>query len=313
MPGRTMNVFSVELMDALDALMDRVDTIRPCAASCVTSGKPAFLAGADLEMVRGYTVSARSLTAIRCSSCVGAWAASSCAWKRRQALGGRSQRHRHGGRPGAGHGLPGPPRSDDAAHPARPARSALGPAARCGRHAAPAPPGRLRSRLVAAAEWSIDEPAGSGRARRVQRLCRPTACWTRRARWRVDCRSFLTTLPSSSPHLAQADVPAHSPATRARAGPVSTASAMPTSATIRPTIPSSTACCAAHGNPAGSNGDRDVAVPAPDGGSGGGQHGAHAVPESPTRRARVGTAARAARRSMVVGPLSPAWRRGRRP
>ena len=54
MADRTMNVFSAGLMDALDALMDRVDA-DPAVHSCVlTSAKPGFLAGADLVMVRGY-------------------------------------------------------------------------------------------------------------------------------------------------------------------------------------------------------------------------------------------------------------------
>ncbi|HRH85229.1 MAG TPA: enoyl-CoA hydratase-related protein [Rubrivivax sp.] len=62
MGERTMNVFSVELMDALDALMDRVDA-DPGVRSCViTSGKSSFLAGADLEMVRGYCDAARTRT-----------------------------------------------------------------------------------------------------------------------------------------------------------------------------------------------------------------------------------------------------------
>lgn len=62
MAERTMNVFSVELMDALDALMDRVDA-DPAVHSCViTSGKSSFLAGADLEMVRGYCDAARTRT-----------------------------------------------------------------------------------------------------------------------------------------------------------------------------------------------------------------------------------------------------------
>src|SRR5437867_2433945 len=52
MPGRSMNVFSVELMDALDALMDRVEADPAVRSVVITSGKPAFLAGADLEMVR---------------------------------------------------------------------------------------------------------------------------------------------------------------------------------------------------------------------------------------------------------------------
>ena len=59
MAGRATNVFSAELMDALDALMDRVDS-DPAVQSCViTSGKASFLAGADLVMVRGYCDAAR--------------------------------------------------------------------------------------------------------------------------------------------------------------------------------------------------------------------------------------------------------------
>ena len=62
MPGRTMNVFSAGLMDALDALMDRVDGDATIESVVVTSGKPTFLAGADLAMVRGYTEQARTAT-----------------------------------------------------------------------------------------------------------------------------------------------------------------------------------------------------------------------------------------------------------
>ncbi len=54
MPGRTMNVFSAGLMDALDALMDRVEADPAVHGCALTSGKPSFLAGADLVMVRGY-------------------------------------------------------------------------------------------------------------------------------------------------------------------------------------------------------------------------------------------------------------------
>ena len=60
MPGRTMNVFSVELMDALDALMDRADSDPQVRSVVVTSAKPTFLAGADLVMVKGYTERART-------------------------------------------------------------------------------------------------------------------------------------------------------------------------------------------------------------------------------------------------------------
>lgn len=62
MPGRTMNVFSVELMDALDALMDRVDRDDSVTGVVITSGKSSFLAGADLSMVRSFTDRAKTAT-----------------------------------------------------------------------------------------------------------------------------------------------------------------------------------------------------------------------------------------------------------
>jgi len=62
MPGRTMNVFSAGLMDALDALMDRAERDDAVRSVVLTSGKPTFLAGADLVMVRGYTEQAGSAT-----------------------------------------------------------------------------------------------------------------------------------------------------------------------------------------------------------------------------------------------------------
>lgn len=62
MPGRTMNVFSADLMDALDALMDQVDNDAQVRSVVLTSGKSTFLAGADLVMVRGYTDSAKTGT-----------------------------------------------------------------------------------------------------------------------------------------------------------------------------------------------------------------------------------------------------------
>jgi len=62
MAGRTMNVFSAELMDALDALMDRVESDAAVRAVVLTSGKPTFLAGADLVMVQGFCDAARTAT-----------------------------------------------------------------------------------------------------------------------------------------------------------------------------------------------------------------------------------------------------------
>ena len=62
MTGRTMNVFSVELMNALDALIERVERDDAVRSVVVTSGKATFLAGADLVMVRGYCDAARNGT-----------------------------------------------------------------------------------------------------------------------------------------------------------------------------------------------------------------------------------------------------------
>jgi len=62
MPDRSMNVFSKALMDAIEALLERVDTSSDIASVVLTSGKPSFLAGADLPMVQGFANSARSAT-----------------------------------------------------------------------------------------------------------------------------------------------------------------------------------------------------------------------------------------------------------
>ncbi len=62
MADRTMNVFSAGLMDALDALMDRVDNDAAVQSCVITSGKTSFLAGADLVMVRGYCDAALTST-----------------------------------------------------------------------------------------------------------------------------------------------------------------------------------------------------------------------------------------------------------
>ncbi len=62
MTDRTMNVFSFALMDALDALMDRVDRDEAVTGVVLTSGKSSFLAGADLVMVRGFCSEARTAT-----------------------------------------------------------------------------------------------------------------------------------------------------------------------------------------------------------------------------------------------------------
>ncbi|MDY0046096.1 MAG: enoyl-CoA hydratase-related protein [Thauera propionica] len=65
MPGRTMNVFSLEMMDSLDRLIDRVLGDEQVVAVVLASGKRAFLAGADLAMIRMFTERARTDTHVQ--------------------------------------------------------------------------------------------------------------------------------------------------------------------------------------------------------------------------------------------------------
>lgn len=51
MPGRSMNVFSLDMMDSLERLVMHVEESSEVRAVVLTSGKPAFIAGADLAMI----------------------------------------------------------------------------------------------------------------------------------------------------------------------------------------------------------------------------------------------------------------------
>nr|WP_282446811.1 enoyl-CoA hydratase-related protein [Aromatoleum aromaticum] len=62
MPGRRMNVFSLEMMDSLERLAERVEGDARVVAVVLASGKGAFLAGADLAMIRMFTERARTDT-----------------------------------------------------------------------------------------------------------------------------------------------------------------------------------------------------------------------------------------------------------
>ena len=59
MPGRSMNVFSAAMMDSLEALLQYVETTPDVKAVVLTSAKSAFLAGADLEMIKQFTEAAQ--------------------------------------------------------------------------------------------------------------------------------------------------------------------------------------------------------------------------------------------------------------
>lgn len=62
MPGRSMNVFSVGMMDSLEALIGYVERTAGVRAVVLSSAKTAFLAGADLAMIRVFTERARTDT-----------------------------------------------------------------------------------------------------------------------------------------------------------------------------------------------------------------------------------------------------------
>ncbi len=59
MQGRTMNVFSRAMMDSLERLMTHVAGDAAVKGVVLTSGKSAFLAGADLDMIRVFTERAK--------------------------------------------------------------------------------------------------------------------------------------------------------------------------------------------------------------------------------------------------------------
>ncbi|ADZ71667.1 3-hydroxyacyl-CoA dehydrogenase NAD-binding domain-containing protein [Polymorphum gilvum] len=53
MPGKSMNVIDMSVMDELDALVDAVVADAAIKGAVITSGKPAFTGGADLTMLGG--------------------------------------------------------------------------------------------------------------------------------------------------------------------------------------------------------------------------------------------------------------------
>ena len=55
MPGRPFNVFSDDMIDDLAALIALIENSRALKAVVIASGKDAFMAGADLSMVQGFT------------------------------------------------------------------------------------------------------------------------------------------------------------------------------------------------------------------------------------------------------------------
>ena len=313
MPGRTMNVFSAELMDALEALIDpRRDRRRGAQLSSSPRASRASSPAPTWLMVRGYIDEARNASrATRCSSAAAGSAACSSASRRRQALGRRGQRHRARRRPRAGAGLPRAPRRRRSAHPARRARGAMGPAAGRRWHAATAAAGRLRTGARSAADGPLDRSGDGGR---LGIFAGAVACRSPARRREGDRPQ-----PAGQPYdarakfarLGRADVPPHEAARRARSR-VGMASATTTSTAIRPTARSSTACSRARAAARRGDGGRDGAVPATDVQPGRRPHGAHAVPRTAACRARTGRAGRCGHRARGSARSAPRSAPGRR-
>jgi 3-hydroxyacyl-CoA dehydrogenase/enoyl-CoA hydratase/3-hydroxybutyryl-CoA epimerase len=55
MPGRSMNVFTVEVMQELSQIVEKVATDAAVKGAVVTSGKDTFSGGADLTMLEGLS------------------------------------------------------------------------------------------------------------------------------------------------------------------------------------------------------------------------------------------------------------------
>ena len=53
MPDKSMNVFTVEVMDELDRIIDQVVADSAVKGVVITSGKSSFSGGADLSMIKG--------------------------------------------------------------------------------------------------------------------------------------------------------------------------------------------------------------------------------------------------------------------
>ena len=52
MPGKSMNVFTEEVMDELNAIVDAVVADSAVKGAVITSGKSSFSGGADLSMIK---------------------------------------------------------------------------------------------------------------------------------------------------------------------------------------------------------------------------------------------------------------------
>jgi 3-hydroxyacyl-CoA dehydrogenase/enoyl-CoA hydratase/3-hydroxybutyryl-CoA epimerase len=61
MPGRSMNVFTREVMDELSQIVERVASDKDINGAVITSGKDTFSGGADLTMLEGLSGAIREI------------------------------------------------------------------------------------------------------------------------------------------------------------------------------------------------------------------------------------------------------------
>ena len=146
MPGRSMNVIDVTVIDELDAIVEKVAADAAIKGAVITSGKDTFCGGADLTMLEkqraGLCGDAASSKGEEAADRMvferepQAVAGLSAARDLRQAVGRGDQRHRDGRRLRARARLPSPHRGRQSEDAARPARDQGRPVPRRRRHAA---------------------------------------------------------------------------------------------------------------------------------------------------------------------------------
>ena len=118
MPDKSMNVFTVEVMDEIDAIVDQTVADAAVKGVVFTSGKSTFSGGADLSMIKAmFTHPGRAEEADPDNAAKKLFDADrpdelavAQARNLRQAVGRGDQRHLHGRRHRIRHGLPCPRR-----------------------------------------------------------------------------------------------------------------------------------------------------------------------------------------------------------
>ena len=183
MPGRSMNVIDMSVIDELEAIVEKVATDAAIKGAVVTSGKDTFCGGADLTMLEKQRQRLRADAEAKGEEAADhdgvraqpqALADLPQARNLRQAVGRGAQRHRDGRRLRARARLPSPRRGRQSEDAARPARDQGRAVPRRRRHAAHRAHDGDRGRAAVPAQGRPDpaRPRQGDEARRQRRAGR---------------------------------------------------------------------------------------------------------------------------------------------